>query len=412
MTSGKPPYAPASVPEPSDGANSAPAVRQDRIQQDRYRVLIEDVADGYYETDLRGNFKFFNDALCRIFDRERHEIQDHSYREFMDAENAQIAYEAFNRIYRTEQGGVDISWAIRRRDGEQRYLEISANLITDDPGKRSGSGDSAGCHRQIPGPKSAERFRTVCPGSFPIQPTSRAALSSLSQIPAGPVFAFHLDSTVSYLNPAFEKVFGWTLEELEGRKIPFVPDLPKSRREGIQRLFREKVIHGFETKRLTKDGRLLDIIIDGAIFYDEDNQPAGQIITLRDVTQEKRTARINQALFRIAKALYRYRSLDERLQFYQRGPGTPRGGRGHGDPSGPGKQGVFFREAALRISKPAEKSRRFVSGGQGVAGYVYRTGKPLMVRHIRSPDFFHRWISNPGIKLATCWMCPSKSKTA
>ncbi len=25
--------------------------------------------------------------------------------------------------------------------------------------------------------------------------------------------------------------------------------------------------------------RLLDIIIDGAIFYDEDNQPAGQVIT-------------------------------------------------------------------------------------------------------------------------------------
>ena len=65
---------------------------------------------------------------------------------------------------------------------------------------------------------------------------------------------------------------------------------------------------------MTKGVLLLDIIIDGAIFYDEDNQPAGQVITLRDVTREKRDARINQALFRIAKALHRYRGLDERLK--------------------------------------------------------------------------------------------------
>ena len=38
-----------------------------QVHEDRYRVLIEDVADGFYEVDLHGNFKFFNDALCRIF---------------------------------------------------------------------------------------------------------------------------------------------------------------------------------------------------------------------------------------------------------------------------------------------------------------------------------------------------------
>ncbi|GAG47176.1 unnamed protein product, partial [marine sediment metagenome] len=36
-----------------------------RVQADRYRMLIEAVADGIYEVDLSGNFRFFNDALCR-----------------------------------------------------------------------------------------------------------------------------------------------------------------------------------------------------------------------------------------------------------------------------------------------------------------------------------------------------------
>ena len=60
------------------------------------------------------------------------------------------------------------------------------------------------------------------------------------------------------------------------------------------------ILRHASAKRLTKDGRLLDIIVDGALFYDEEGQPAGQVITLRDVTAEKRNARINQAYFRIA----------------------------------------------------------------------------------------------------------------
>ena len=51
-----------------------------RVREDRYRVLIEDVADGFYEVDLRGNFKFFNDALCRIFGYPAKEIRNRNFR--------------------------------------------------------------------------------------------------------------------------------------------------------------------------------------------------------------------------------------------------------------------------------------------------------------------------------------------
>ena len=94
-----------------------------------------------------------------------------------------------------------------------------------------------------------------------------------------PVFVFNLDDSVSYLNPAFEKVFGWALAETEGKIVPFVPDAKEQTRLGIEKLYREKAIHGFETQRLTRDGRLLDIVVDGAIFYDDQGRPAGQVIT-------------------------------------------------------------------------------------------------------------------------------------
>jgi PAS domain S-box-containing protein len=207
-----------------------------------------------------------------------------------------------------------------------------------------------------------------------------------------PVFVFNLDHTVSYLNPAFEKVFGWTLAELQGKIIPFVPEECKAQtREGLGRLYREKIIHNFETQRLTKEGRLLDIIIDGAIFYDENNRPAGQVITLRDVTREKRAARINQALFRISQALFQFRTLDTRLEFITREVRQLLHVEGAMvillDEA---KKEFFFREAVFDNLDTGQRMKevRFPIG-RGVAGEVYRTGRPLIVNDTSQSPFFN-----------------------
>ncbi len=60
---------------------------------------------------------------------------------------------------------------------------------------------------------------------------------------------------------------------------------------------------------------MLDIILDGSIFFDNEGQAAGQVITLTDITRERRLDRSNQTLFRISKALHKLRTLDQRLKF-------------------------------------------------------------------------------------------------
>jgi len=365
-----------------------------KIHEDRYRVLIEDVADGFYEVDLHGNFRFFNNALCRVFGYSRDEIQGCNFREFMNEENARIAFEAFNRIYRTGRGVVDIKWEISRKDGEKCHLEISANLITaGDGGKVGFRGIARDVTDKVLAQQALEESETC---ALELSQTSRRAKQRyrafLNFLP-DPVFVFNMDNTVFYLNPAFEKVFGWSLAELKGKIIPFVPENKKEETHfGIQRLFKEKVIHGFETKRLTKDGRLLDIIIDGAIFYyDEDNQPAGQVITLRDVSREKRVARINQALFRIAKAVHQYRGLDERLEIITKEVQDLMGVEGASvillDEE---KQEFFFRESVYDDSETGKKMKEIrFPADKGVAGQVYRTGQPLIVPDTsRDPHFF------------------------
>ena len=207
-----------------------------------------------------------------------------------------------------------------------------------------------------------------------------------------PVFVFNLDNTVSYLNPAFEKVFGWSLAEYEGIIVPFVPESARNQtRQGIEKLYSEKVIHGFETQRLTKDGRLLDIMLDGAIFYDDDGRPAGQVITLRDVTQEKRVARTNQALFRIANSLYQYRRLEDRLEFIIKEVQELLAVRGASvillDEE---KQEFYFPAANYEDARTGSRMREIrFPADKGVAGHVYRTGKPQIVPdYPQSPYYF------------------------
>jgi PAS domain S-box-containing protein len=200
-----------------------------------------------------------------------------------------------------------------------------------------------------------------------------------------PVIVVNLKSNIIYLNPAVTKVFGWSIEDLEGKLIPFIPDhLKEETRKGIKLLFKEKVIHGFETKRLTKEGKVIDVVLNAALYYEYENRPAGQVIILRDITREKRIMRRNEALYRIAKALPQYQSLNERLEFIINEVKDIIGLTGASvillDEK---KNEFFFREAVYEDGETDKRIKevRFPAD-KGVAGYVYRTGKPLIV-----PDY-------------------------
>ncbi len=368
------------------------------IPLERYRVFIEDIGDGFYETNVDGDFIFFNDALCRIFGYPPDEIQGRNYAEFMDRESAEVAFSDFNKIFKTGIQCSDIVWQIRCKDGATRTLEISASLIKNENGDRTGfrgiARDVTDKYRaQQALEKSRQRAHEQYLASRMAEKRYRAFLNFLPV----PVFVFNMDSTVSYLNPEFEKVFGWTFAELEGKRIPFVPDDLKAKtKHGIKKFFKEKKLNGFETRRLTKDGKLLDIILDGAIFFDEDGNPAGQVITLTDITRERRLDRSNQTLFRISKALHKFRTLDQRLKFIAGEIKQLVGAAGASvillDEE---KQEFFFRVTAYDDQATGKRMRELrFPASKGVAGEVYRTGKPLIVSDTSKSEFFFKTVDD------------------
>ncbi len=107
-----------------------------------------------------------------------------------------------------------------------------------------------------------------------------------------PIVVYNLQGEAVLVNPAFEQVFGLRREELIGKNIDFVPEesWPETR-EAIENMLSGQKIHLFETKRLTRDGRLLDVQLSSTLYFDEKGNPAGNIVTLRDISAQKNAER-------------------------------------------------------------------------------------------------------------------------
>lgn len=102
-----------------------------------------------------------------------------------------------------------------------------------------------------------------------------------------PIVVYSVQGEAMYVNPAFEQTFGLRREELIGKQIDFVPEesWPETR-VAIENMLSGKKIQLFETKRLTKDGRKLDVQLSSTLYFTADGEPAGNIVTLRDISAQ------------------------------------------------------------------------------------------------------------------------------
>ncbi len=107
-----------------------------------------------------------------------------------------------------------------------------------------------------------------------------------------PIVVYNMEGKAVYVNPAFEQTLGWQREELLGGQIDYVPEENRQEtRDAIQCMLSGEKIQLFETRRITRDGRVLDIQISSTLYEDHSGQPVGNIVTLRDITAQKRAER-------------------------------------------------------------------------------------------------------------------------
>ncbi len=69
-----------------------------RNSAQKYRTILEDMNDMYYELDLKGNMTFFNKALLSLTARSPEELQGMNFRDYMSSEGSEDALKFWRNI--------------------------------------------------------------------------------------------------------------------------------------------------------------------------------------------------------------------------------------------------------------------------------------------------------------------------
>ena len=126
-----------------------------RKSEEKYKTILENIEDGYYEVDVAGNFVFHNDSMCKILGYSKDELTGLNNRRYMEEENAKKVFKVFNRVYKTGQPHKAFDWELIRKDGSMCHVEASVALKRDSKGQPIGF---QGIARDITERKQAEEM--------------------------------------------------------------------------------------------------------------------------------------------------------------------------------------------------------------------------------------------------------------
>jgi PAS domain S-box-containing protein len=247
-----------------------------RRSEEKYRTVLEEMEEGYFETDLAGNLTFINDAGCRNLGYPREELIGKNNRQYTDAANAKKIFEAFNELYRTGKPCRVFDYETIKKDGTKAIKELSVSLMRDPEGKQSGF---RGISRDITERRQAEnslrekeeRFRQF----FENEPEYCYMIS-----PGGII----LDANNAALNS-----LGYKKEELVGEPLGkiYSPDsLPKVK-DLIAQWKETGSIKNQEIGIVTKDGARRTVLLSAGAVRDADGKILYSVSVQRDITEHQ-----------------------------------------------------------------------------------------------------------------------------
>jgi two-component system cell cycle sensor histidine kinase/response regulator CckA len=134
--------------------------------------------------------------------------------------------------------------------------------------------------------RSEKKYRELYRESKKAEEVYRSLINSS----ADAIVISDLKGITKYVSPSFTSLFGWGMDEVKEKEIPFIPKHEITPHEAMIKEIVEagNNCQGFETERYTKDGRVLDVSLSVSRFYDHNGISAGVLYVLRDISEKKK----------------------------------------------------------------------------------------------------------------------------
>ena len=105
---------------------------------ERYRDVLDEIQDGYFEVDLSGNYTMVNSVICRELGYAREELIGLNYQATAPKEDISRIFRIFHEVYRTGEPNRGYDFQITRKDGSVIYTESSVSLLRNERGEPVG----------------------------------------------------------------------------------------------------------------------------------------------------------------------------------------------------------------------------------------------------------------------------------
>jgi PAS domain S-box-containing protein len=258
------------------------------------RALLEATADAIIAIDARGIIRTFNPAAERMFGYSAREVIGQNIKILMPPPHSEQHDEYIARYLATGEKriiGVSREVVGLRKDGTIVLVDLSV--------AEARIGDQrvfVGIHRDITKLKQAEQTLAQ----------SRGRIQAILEAAAEGIISINEWGIVQMINPAAERMFGYSLEEVVGKNVSML--MPSPYREehdsyiGRYLATGEKKIIGIgrEVAGLRKDGTIFPIDLSVAEVRLENWR--GFVGMIRDITERKRAERERSQLAAIVES--------------------------------------------------------------------------------------------------------------
>ena len=251
-----------------------------RESEERLRAIFAQSAVGIALGDLTGKLISVNDHFCQIVGRRRDELIGIQMQDITFAEDLPENQRLFKHMVETGES-FEIEKRYVRGDGSLVWVLNSVSAIRDDQGNMS---QAVAISADIGERRHAQEVERH--------------LASMIASSNDAILGIDLDMTITSWNAAAEKLYGYSEDEVVGRTVLML--VPDDRREEEPTILRQikagRIVEPYETQRLRKDGRLVEVLLSVSPIRDVNGRVIGASKTAHDITARKDADRLRSIL--------------------------------------------------------------------------------------------------------------------
>lgn len=243
--------------------------------EQRMRAILDNTVDGIITINEKGIVQTYNTACEKIFGYKAEEVIGGNVNILMP-EPYHHEHDSYIANYlssgKAKIIGIGREVEGRRKDGTIFPMDLSIGEV-----KTGDHHAFVGIVRDITERKESEQTKDL--------------LASIVASSDDAIISKKLDGTITSWNAAAERLYGYKAEEAIGQKIQIIipPDRLGEEKKIIDTLREGKTIEHYETIRLTKDEKCLDVSMTISPTRDSKGNIVGASTVARDITERKKS---------------------------------------------------------------------------------------------------------------------------